>query len=78
MDRPTADQIRNEAIEYLRWYDADFEEFPYHDRTATAIADFLIESKFAAVDEDCDWTDEFCHEYFETAKAALLTAGVSP
>lgn len=76
MERPNLDQIRDEAIEYLRWYDADFEECPYHGRSAEEIADFLLESKFAQ-DEECDWPEEFCHEYFEAAKAALIAAGVA-
>lgn len=76
MKRPTPAQIRDEAIEYLHRYDADFEPCPYHDRSAAAIADFLLESKFAQIDEECDWPEDFCREYFEAAEAALLGAGV--
>lgn len=75
MKRPTHDQIREEALEYLAAFDA--EGSPYHDRSADAMADFLLEAKFSLVDEDCDWPEDFCHEYFEAAKAALIVAGVA-
>jgi hypothetical protein len=76
MDQPTHDEIRKEALEYLKEYDA--EGSPYHDRSADAMADFLLESKFAEVDDYCDWPEDFCHEYFEAAKAILIDAGVAP
>jgi hypothetical protein len=76
MDRPNPDQIREEALSYLAGFDA--EGSPYHGRSAEEIADFLLESKFAQIEEECDWPEEFCHEYFDIAKAALLAAGVSP
>lgn len=76
MDRPNPDQIREEALSYLAAFDA--EGSPYHDRTAGAIADFLLESKFAQVDEDCDWPEEFCNEYFKIAKVWLVAHGVAP
>ena len=74
MERPTHDQIREEALSYLAAFDA--EGSPYHDRSADAMADFLLESKFALVDEECDWPEEFCDEFFEEAKAALIAAGL--
>ena len=74
MEQPNASEIAIEAIEYLTEYDANGS--PYHDRSADAIADFLLEEKFAR-DEECDWPEEFCHEYFEAAKAALIAAGVA-
>jgi hypothetical protein len=74
MEQPNASEIAIEAIEYLAEYDANGS--PYHDRSADAIADFLLEEKFAR-DEECDWPEEFCHEYFEAAKAALIAAGVA-
>ena len=76
MNRPTTAEIRVEALEYLAEYDA--EGSPYHDRSAHAMADFLLESKFAQVDEDCDWSPDFCQCYFDTAKEALTAAGVAP
>lgn len=74
MEQPNASEIAIEAIEYLAEYDANGS--PYHDRSADAMADFLLEEKFAR-DEECDWPEEFCHEYFEAAKAALIAAGVA-
>ena len=74
MEQPNASEIAIEAIEYLAEYDANGS--PYHDRSADAIADFLLEEKFAR-DEECDWPEDFCHEYFEAAKAALIAAGVA-
>lgn len=74
MERPTTAQIQEEALSYLAEYDAGGS--PYHDRSADAMADFLLESKFAQIDEECDWPEDFCQEYFEAAKAALLDAGV--
>ena len=76
MDRLTTAEIRVEALEYLAEYDA--EGSPYHDRSADAMADFLLESKFAEVDDDCDWPEDFCKEYFKVAKEALIAAGVAP
>lgn len=76
MKRPTAAEIREETIQYLRWYDADFEACPYHDRTAGAMADFLLEARFADVAEPCDWPEDFCTFYFETAMATLLEMGL--
>lgn len=76
MERPTHDQIREEALSYITEYDANGS--PYHDRSADAMADFLLESKFASIDEECDWPKEFCHEYFEAVKAVLIDAGVAP
>ena len=76
MERPTTAEIRVEALEYLAEYDA--EGSPYHDRSADAMADFLLESKFAEVDDDCDWPEDFCKEYFKVAKEALIAAGVAP
>ena len=76
MKRPTAAEIREEAIQYLRWHDADFEACPYHDRTAGAMADFLLEARFADVAEACDWPEDFCTFYFETALATLLEMGL--
>ena len=75
MERPNPDQIREEALSYLSAFDA--EGSPYHGRSAEEIADFLLESKFADAEEDCDWPEEFCQEYFEIAKAALLAAGLA-
>ena len=75
MRQPTSYEIQAEALTYLAEYDA--EGSPYHDRSAEAIADFLLESNFAQIDEDCDWPEEFCDEYFEIAKAALIAAGVA-
>ena len=74
MEQPNASEIAIEAIEYLAEYDANGS--PYHDRSADAMADFLLEEKFAR-DEECDWPEDFCHEYFEAAKAALIAAGVA-
>jgi len=76
MRQPTTYEIQAEALTYLVEYDA--EGSPYHDRSADAIADFLLESKFGQIDENCDWDEEFCDEFFEIAKDALLAAGVSP
>ena len=76
MERLTTAEIRVEALEYLAEYDA--EGSPYHDRSADAMADFLLESKFAEVDDDCDWPEDFCKEYFKVAKEALIAAGVAP
>ena len=76
MERLTTAEIRVEALEYRAEYDA--EGSPYHDRSADAMADFLLESKFAEVDDDCDWPEDFCKEYFKVAKEALIAAGVAP
>ena len=76
MERLTTAEIRVEALEYLAEYDA--EGSPYHDRSADAMADFLLESKFAEVDDDCDWSPDFCQCYFDIAKEALTAAGVAP
>ena len=76
MDQPTHNEIRLEALEYLKEYDV--EGSPYHDRSADAMADFLLESKFAEVDDDCDWPAEFCKEYFKVAREALIAADVAP
>ena len=74
MERLNPGQISEEALSYLAAFDA--EGSPYHGESAEEIADFLLESKFAQIDEDCDWPEEICDEYFEIAKAALLAAGV--
>lgn len=74
MDRPTITEIRAEAIKYLADFDKEIAATGkgyYHDRSAHAVADFLLESKFAGVDEDCDWPEDFCQYYFDTAKDAL-------
>ena len=78
MDQPTHNEIRDEALEYLKEYDAEGSPSEYHDRSADAMADFLLESKFAEVDDDCDWPEDFCKEYFKVAKEALIAAGVAP
>ena len=80
MEQPTLSEIQAEALEYLAEYDNEIAcgGSPYHERSADAIADFLLESKFSFDDEDCDWSEDFCQEYFEAAKAALIGAGVAP
>lgn len=80
MDKPTLSEIQAEALEYLAEYDNEIAcgGTPYyHGRKAEEIADFLLEEKFSLVDEDCDWDEAFCHEYFEAAKEALIAAGVA-
>jgi len=69
-------EIEAEALEYLRHYDANPNEGYYHDRTPDGIADFLLESKFAQVNEDCDWPEFECDTYYSIAKDALIAAGV--
>lgn len=76
MKQPTAAEIREEAIQYLRWHDADPEACPYHDRTAGAIADFLLEARLAEGAEFCGWPEDICTFYFETAMATLLEMGL--
>jgi len=79
MERPTTSEIQAEALEYLAEYDNEIAcgGTPYyHGRTAEAIADFLLEAKFSLVDEDCDWSPDFCQDYFDIAKAVLIEAGV--
>lgn len=79
MERPTTDEIQVEALKYLADFDKEIAATGkgyYHDRSADAMADFLLESKFAEVNEDCDWSPDFCQDYFDTAKAALIAAGV--
>jgi hypothetical protein len=76
MQRMSKIEIEIEAIEYLHYYDADIDKGYYHERTPDSIADFLLESKFARVNEECDWNDAECNEYFAIAKNALITAGV--
>ena len=69
-------EIECEALEYLRYYDADIDKGHYHERTPEAMADFLLESKFAQVNEDCDWPKHECDTYYAIAKDALIAAGV--
>ena len=76
MKQPPAAEIRAEAIQYLRWHDAEPEPGPYHERTAGAMADFLLEARFADGAEACDWPEDFCTFYFETALATLLEMGL--
>jgi hypothetical protein len=69
-------EIEIEAIEYLRYYDAAPNKGYYHERTPEAMADFLLESKFAQPDEECDWPEFECDIYYAIAKDALIAAGV--
>lgn len=75
MEQPTAAEIKAEAREYLAWYDSAGDD-TYHPREAGAMADFILESKFAQVDADCDWPEDFCTFFFETAMEALVEAGL--
>ena len=74
MKRMSKAEIEIEALEYFRYYNA--EGSAYHDRSADAMADFLLESKFAQVNEDCDWPSRECSKYYAIAKDALIAAGV--
>ena len=79
MEIMTNQQITTEALDYLTQYDqhcATPNSNPWHERTAYALADFMLESKYADTDPDCNWNDAQCQSYFDTAFNALLNAGL--
>lgn len=69
-------EIECEALEYLHYYDGVADKEYYHSRTPDEMADQLLESKFAQVNDECDWTSHECSKYYAIASAALIAAGV--
>lgn len=76
MKRMSKIEIALEALNYVKEYDAIPKGCAYHKRTPTAIADYLLESKFAQVDEDCDWDDDERNTYFDVIVNVLCDVGV--
>lgn len=71
------EEVRVEALNYLAQYDslAASGDDMWHERTASALAEHLLESKFSERDEG-GIPSELLDEYFEEAKRALLAAGL--
>lgn len=68
--------VVSDAATFLASYDAGELEGYVTERTPEAIADFWVESQFARIDWDCDWSSERCHEMFARMVDALRALGV--
>ncbi|NBT36419.1 MAG: hypothetical protein EBT03_12950 [Betaproteobacteria bacterium] len=53
-------EMKSEAAWLVAAYDSGELDWAGYKRTAADLAEFWIESQFARVDIDCDWSDAKC------------------
>jgi hypothetical protein len=68
--------VKEEAKELVAAYDRGELDWADYERTAGGLADFWIESQFARVDCECDWSDEKCSRMAKRMTKELKSLGL--